>query len=79
MGESLLGGGPVRRVATAGGGERQGNGLSTTTQFGKNNSGGVGGVGTGYWGQFCPRRAKAIATSESVKWHAAVSASGGKQ
>jgi len=30
---SLLGGGPVRRVATAGVGERQENKLSTTTQF----------------------------------------------
>ena len=69
----------MRRVATAGGGERQGNGLSTTTQFGKNSSGGVGGVGTGYWGQFCPRRAKAIAAAESVQWHAAAAASAGEK
>ena len=47
----------MRRVATAGGGERRQNKLSTTTQFGKNSSG-VGGVGTGYWGQFMPEKSK---------------------
>ena len=68
----------MRRVATAGGGEE--NKLSTTTQFeGGIDRSGVGGVGTGYRGQFCPRRARAIAAAESVQWHAAAAASAGEK
>jgi len=64
MGQSLLGGGPVRRVATAGGGERQENKLSTI----RLNLGKIAvvwvvlGLVTG--SSLCPRRAKALAAGD---------------